>query len=475
MGLRPPMLFLWQNFPAKASSIPDTFTQANGLGVLNSCQNSGAWQSVLQKLQTKVQHGKGRDFAKLAPQCRYGLLRFLCVALFEQRLDDTDFARCLVYGSRDLEEGGKNVFDAGSPGKGCGLLRDIARLVVAEPHYLPSVEACPHEGRMTCKDELRFGKDLFEERAELHLPEGMQAGFRAVYQDYRVLAGAQGSVHLKGYVGQNPYKKAFTMGKIACDIKACTIFFHAQGVSLSLLLDMRILQIRGDLGNGCAYPFQDWIPVVLVFLSFPLLQIFQTCETGFDPGKGDILLASKDGHNARLSWGTILIRGLVFQSCAYPLRCALDNVSAARTLESGLYPIVAAKSLGSLRKGLQRRSAGLWKGEGVQYIFQGMQDDCLAGTVHAEKDIHALREVKLKIVKRAVVFEVYAGEQHDPSPWKRSHVGEQASWKEQAFGRAPSYPWGQDDTTGMKSKGRMSVPRNKFEQSNAQTVVRESF
>lgn len=126
MGLRPPMLFLWQNFPAKASSIPDTFTQANGLGVLNSCQNSGAWQSVLQKLQTKVQHGKGRDFAKPVPKGRYGLLRFLCVALFEQRLDDTDFACCLVYGSRDLEEGGQNVFYTCFPGEGRSLLYDLA-------------------------------------------------------------------------------------------------------------------------------------------------------------------------------------------------------------------------------------------------------------------------------------------------------------------------------------------------------------
>ena len=121
-----PLLCRFCDPPGKTICLPRRFHTTNDFGVLISCQDSGSWSSLLQKLQAKVQHGKGRDFAKPVPKGRYGLLRFLCVALFEQRLDDTDFARCLVYGSRDLEEGGQNVFYTCFPGEGRSLLYDLA-------------------------------------------------------------------------------------------------------------------------------------------------------------------------------------------------------------------------------------------------------------------------------------------------------------------------------------------------------------
>ena len=98
------MLLLWQNFHARQATSFLLLHEAIAWKYLFFVRRK-ARPSPVQKLQAKVEHGESRDFAKLAPQGRYGLLRFLCVALFEQRLDDTDFARCLVYGSRDLEEG----------------------------------------------------------------------------------------------------------------------------------------------------------------------------------------------------------------------------------------------------------------------------------------------------------------------------------------------------------------------------------
>ena len=60
----------------------------------------------------------------------------------------------------------------------------------------------------------------------------------------------------------------------------------------------------------------------------------------------------------------------------------------------------------------------------MQHIGKSTQDGSLACAVHAEEDVHALPEGKLKVVKHCVVSEVYACEQHDPSPLKGAHGGQ---------------------------------------------------
>ena len=54
-------------------------------------------------------------------------------------------------------------------------------------------------------------------------------------------------------------------------------------------------------------------------------------------------------------------------------------------------------------------------------------------------------------------------------------MGGQAPWKGKYMGVPHHTPWAHGDTTAMEGKGRMAVPHNKFEESNAQTVVRDHF